>query len=111
MSRRVQKTTVTQTRLFETFELEDFELKIFEGEEESIIFNVSEKDDLSGTLYKIELNLEEIHDLNKVFRQYDTIYELFTEFFQNLDESKFIIEKEENKINLIIVVEFMGKKK
>ena len=65
---------------------------------------------MSETLYKIELNLEEIHDLNRVFRQFDTIEELFTEFFQNLDESKIIIIKEENKINLIIVVEFMGKK-
>ena len=83
--------------------MEDFELKIFQ-EEESIIFHVSEKDDLSGTLYKIELNLEDFHDLNKVFRQYDTIEELFTEFFQNLKEFKIIILKEENKINLIIFI-------
>ncbi len=47
-----------------TFKLKDFELIIFQGEK-SIILHVSEKDDLSGVLYKIELDLEKLHNLNR----------------------------------------------
>ena len=86
-----------------TFKLKDFELIIFQGEK-SIIFHASEKDDLSGVLYKIELDLEKIHNLNRQFRIYASIEDLFTDFFQKLHESKIIIKKEENKINLIIIM-------
>ncbi len=93
-----------------TFKLKDFELKIFQGEK-SIIFHASEKDDLSGTLYKIELDLEKLYNLNRVFRQYNSIKDVFTDFFQKLHESKIIMKKEENKINLIIfIVDLLGQK-
>ena len=93
-----------------TFKLKDFELKIFQGEK-SIIFHASEKDDLSGTLYKIELDLENLYNLNRVFRQYNSIKDVFTDFFQKLHESKIIMKKEENKINLIIIIiDLLGQK-
>ena len=91
-----------------TFKLKDFELIIFQGEK-SIILHVSEKDDLSGVLYKIELDLEKLYNLNRVFRQYNSIKDVFTDFFQKLHESKIIMKKEENKINLIIfIVDLLG---
>ena len=67
-----------------TFKLKDFELKIFQGEK-SIIYHVSEKDDLSGTLYKIDLDLENLYNLNRVFRQYNSIKDVFSNFFQKLN--------------------------
>ena len=63
-----------------TFKLKEFELTIFQGEK-SIIFHASEKDDLSGVLYKIELDLEKLHNLNRIFRIYTSIKEVFTDFF------------------------------
>ena len=65
-----------------TSKLKDFELIIFQGEK-SIILHVSEKDDLSGVLYKIELDLEKLHNLNRQFRIYTSIKEVFTDFFKN----------------------------
>ena len=94
---------------FKAFKSKDFNLKVYQGEK-SIIYNVKEIEDLTDTLYKAESSLEELHKLKKVFRQYDSIEEVFTLFFQALDESKIIIKKEDNKIILAFVIEFMGKK-
>ena len=92
-----------------TFKLKDLELKIFQGEK-SIIYHATEIEDLTGTLYKAELNLEELYNLNSIFRAYTSIEKVFTRFFQKLVESKIVIKKEENKITLTIIIEFMGEK-
>lgn len=84
------------------FKLKDFELKIYQGEK-TIIFHATEKEDLTATLYKAELNLDELINLNRwVFKPCDSVQEVFTYIFQDMEESKIIIKKEENKINLII---------
>ena len=92
-----------------TFKYKDFQLKIFQGEE-TLICHVTENEDLSATLYKVELSLEELLNLNIIFRLYKSIKEVFTLFFSKLDESKLTFKKEENKINLSILVEIMGQK-
>ena len=85
-----------------TFKLKDFELKIYQGEK-SIIFHATEKEDLTATLYKVELNLDDLINLNRwVFKPCDSVQEVFTYIFQEMEESKIIIKKEENKINFII---------
>ena len=92
-----------------TFKLKDFELRIFQGEK-SIIFHITEKEDLTATLYKTELNIDELIKLNRrIFSSFNSVEEVFTDFFKVLEESKIIITKEENKINLTINVEFLGK--
>ena len=92
-----------------TFKSKAFELKIFQGEK-TIIFQSSEIEDLTGTLYKAELTLEELYKLNDLFTSFKSIEKIFTRFFQRLDESKIVIKKEENKINLTFIIEFMGDK-
>ena len=94
---------------FKSFKSKDFNLKIYQGEK-SIIYNVKEIEDLTDTLYKAESSLEELYNLKRVFRQFVSIEEVFTLFFQVLDESKIIIKKEDNKIILSFIIEFMGKK-
>ena len=91
------------------FNLTDFELKTFQGEK-VIIFHITENDDLTGTIYKAELELQELYELSRLFRQFISIEEAFTLFFRQLDDSKIMIKKEENKINLIIIVDFLGQK-
>ena len=92
-----------------TFKLKDFELRIFQGEK-SIIFHITEKEDLTATLYKTELNIDELIKLNRrIFSSFNSVEEVFKDFFKVLEESKIIITKEENKINLTINVEFLGK--
>ena len=92
-----------------TFKSKVYELKIFQGEK-TIIFHTTEIQDLSGTLYKAELTLEELYKLNDLFNSFKSIEKIFTRFFKKLDESKIVIKKEENKINLTFIIEFMGDK-
>ena len=91
-----------------TFKLKDFELKIFQGEN-SIIYHVREIEDLTATLYKTELDLKKLYNLNTLFRAFSSIEKVFARF-QKLEESKMAIKKEENKIILTIIIEFMGEK-
>ena len=93
-----------------TFKLKDFELKIFQAEN-SIIVHVSENKDYSNTLYNAELSLDELVKLNKrIFCAFESIEDVFAEFFETLGENNIIIKKEENKINLTIICEFLGRK-
>ena len=92
-----------------TFKLKDFELRIFQGGK-TIIFHITEKEDLTATLYKAELNIDELIKLNRrIFSSFNSVEEVFNDFFKVLEESKIIITKEENKINLTFIVEFLGK--
>ena len=93
-----------------TFKSQDFELTIYQGERK-IIFRCSEIKDLSGTLYKAELTLDELYKLNNLLRGFQSIESIFTDFFQNFDESKIIFKKEDNKIIVTFIIEFMGNKK
>ena len=93
-----------------TYKLKDFELKIFQAEN-SIIVHVTENKDYSNTLYNAELSLDELVKLNRrIFRAFESIEDVFTEFFKTLGENNITIKKEENKINLTIICEFLGKK-
>ena len=93
-----------------TFKSQEFELTIYQGERK-IIFRCSEIKDLSGTLYKAELTLDELYKLNNLLRGFQSIESIFTDFFQNFDESKIIFKKEDNKITATFIIEFMGNKK
>ena len=93
-----------------TFKSQEFELTIYQGERK-IIFRCSEIKDLSGTLYKAELTLDELHKINNLLRGFQSIESIFTDFFQNFDESKIIFKKEDNKITATFIIEFMGNKK
>ena len=92
-----------------TFNIKDFELKIYQSER-SIIYHATEIKDLTGTLYKTELDLDKLCKLNRLFRAYDSVEEVF-ENLQKLEESKIIIKKEENQIIVTLILEFMGEQK
>ena len=91
-----------------SYNIKDFTLKIYQAEK-TIIFISNEIEDLSATLYKGELDLDGLYKLNRAFRQFDTIEDVFNDFFKVLDESKILIKKEGNTINLIIICESLGK--
>jgi hypothetical protein len=93
-----------------TFKLSDFEIRVFQAEN-SIIFHSTEIKDYSNTLYKAELSLDELIKLNRrIFNSFTSIEEVFTEFFKTLGENYVLVKKEENKINLTIIGEFLGRK-
>ena len=111
MSKNETNSTSAPRRFnFKTFKLKDFELKIFQAEN-SIILYVTENKDYSNTLYNAELSLDELAKLNqRIFGSFKKIGDVFAEFFETLGENNIIIKKEENKINLTIICEFLGRK-
>jgi len=90
-------------------ENQSYNLKIYQGEK-TLIFHIKEIGDIGDTLYKSESTLEEFCKLNRIFRQYISIEELFVLFIQNYKDSEINITKKENQIKLAFSIEFMGKK-
>ena len=90
-------------------ENQKFSLKIYQGDK-SIYFQIKEIGDIGDTLYKTESTLENFHKLNRVFRQFLTIEELFSYYFQCYKEEEICVSKKDKKIKLTFIVEFMGKK-
>ena len=90
-------------------ENQSYILKVYQGEK-AIIFHIKEIGDIGDTLYKAESTLEEFCKLNRIFRQYISIEELFVLFFQNYKDSEINLTKKDNQIKLSFTIEFMGKK-
>ena len=90
-------------------ENQKFSLKIYQGDK-LIYFQIKEIGDIGDTLYKTESTLENFHKLNRVFRQFLTIEELFSYYFQCYKEEEIGVSKKDKKIKLTFIVEFMGKK-
>ena len=86
----------------------DFNLIIYKAQN-SIIFHAKLIDDLSELLYTEETDFEEFHNLNRFFKQYSTIDELFTVLFETLDDKEINISKAEKRIKLSFMVESRGK--
>ena len=77
-----------------------------------ILFNVRDILDFRKIIYKNEILLEEFYNLNRFFRQYLSLEELFNFFLNNLQNSEISISKEkENNIKLTFIVECRGEEK
>ena len=86
-----------------------YNIKIYQSEK-SVIFLTNEINDILNIKYKIELNLEEFYNLNRIFRQYISVEELFTLYFKSLKEHEIIISKQDKNIKLSLLIEFGGQK-
>ena len=86
-----------------------YNIKIIQSEK-GIIFITNEINDILDIKYKIELNLEEFHNLNRIFRQYISVEELFTLYLKSLKEHEIKINKQDKNIKLSLLIEFRGQK-
>ena len=77
--------------------------------EKSIIFNVKSKNDYLGIIYKKEITLDSLYNLNKFFKQYLTIEDLFINFFGNTNDIDIIVSKKENENERFILLKFSKK--
>ena len=77
-----------------------YNIKIIQSEK-GIIFITNEINDILDIKYKIELNLEEFHNLNRLFRQYISVEELFTLDCKSLKEHEITINKQDKNINSV----------
>lgn len=85
-------------------------LKIFQTEKE-IIFHVKEEEDISDISYTKTSNIDEFYNINRYFKQFESVEELFSIVFKELKESEIIINKKDNKLNLDLIFEIRGEKK
>ena len=86
-----------------------YDLKIFRNPN-SISFHLKGKS-LLDKIYKKELSLEEFYNINRFFRQYLSIDDLFNTLFINLQNSELCISEileNNNKIKLILLMEVRG---
>ena len=103
----------TQDLLFKEFQLkgkdnQEFKLKIIK-EKNNIIFQANINNDINTFIYKKVLLLNDFYESNKIFKQYDSIEDLFESYFQHLDKSEISILYEENKIKLCFIIEYRNK--
>lgn len=109
------KTSITQELPLKEFQLkgkdnQEFKLKIIEGQN-NIIFQVDIVDnDINTFIYKKVLSLKDFYESNKIFKQYDSIKDLFFSYFQSLSDSEILISYEDNKIKLCFIIEYRNQK-
>ena len=87
----------------------EYNFKIIQAEK-TIMFIINEINDTLNIEYKSEFSLQEFHYLNRLFRQYISLDELFNLYFQSLKEDEIIIIKQDKTITLTLLIEFRGQK-
>ena len=88
-----------------------YDLKIFKNQN-SISFHIKGKS-FFNKIFKKEITLEEFYNLNRFFRQYLSLEDLFDILFKNLKISEISISEiseNNNKLKLILIIEIRGKK-
>ena len=91
----------------------NYYMKILRAEKTIIFYAFQQEQNNSNGLYKYELTLENFYSLNRIFRQYLSIEEIYSLFFQNYNESDIVIKKDDKLKKLEIsysIYEFNGKK-
>lgn len=88
----------------------NFILKIFQAEKE-IIFLVKEEEDISDISYTKNSTMEEFYNIDRYFRQFESVEDLFSYVFKGLKESELIINRKDDKLSLDFIFEIRGEKK
>ena len=78
--------------------------------ENSIIFNVTEIGDIKGTLYKNEVSFNKFEKMDKYFRQFDNIEEIYLDLSRRKD-NEIKVEEIENNIKLTLTYEIRNEQK
>ena len=86
-----------------------YDLKIFRNQN-SISFHVKGKS-FFNKIFKKELSLDEFYNLNRFFRQYISLEDLFNILLKNLEQSEILISEEyTSQLKLILIIEIRGRK-
>ena len=86
-----------------------YKIKFIKGEN-SIIFNATEIGDIKGTLFKNEVSFNKFEKMDKYFRQFDNIDEIYLDLSSKKDyEIK--VEEIENNLKLTLIYEIRNEQK
>ena len=87
----------------------NYKIKIIKGQN-SIIFNAKAIGDIKETLYKIEVTFNKFEKMDKYFRQFDNIDELYQDVSRR-QSNEIKLEEIENNIKLTLIYEIRNQKK
>jgi len=91
------------------FEISSYKIEIIKGTN-TIIFNASKIGDIKGSLFKNEIELNKFGQIDKYFRQFDTIDELYLDI-SKIKRTELKVEEIENNIKLILIYNIREEKK
>ena len=83
---------------------ESFKLTIIK-EEDEIIFNSYLLNGINKFQYITNLNIKKFFQLNKIFKKYKSIEELYLEIFKNLGEKEISVSLNNNKLEINLMIE------
>ena len=96
-------TDIKEYKLF--IEAEEYSVKIGKLENSSkILFKLEENKELKNYYYKSEYSLDNLKEINKVFRIFDTINEAFKEINEIFKNKNAYLQKENNEIILHLTI-------
>lgn len=87
-----------------------YNLKIYNAKN-SIIFFIKKYNSFLVINYKNKFTFEQLIKIDNFFKSFKSAEEIYTEFFQNFNQKEIIIFDNENKLNLNIKFEYLGKTK
>ena len=91
------------------FEISSYKIEIIKGTN-TIIFNASKIGDIKGSFFKNEIELNKFGQIDKYFRQFDTIDELYLDI-SKIKRTELKVEEIENNIKLILIYNIREEKK
>ena len=75
-----------------------YNLKIYKSNQ-SIIFNIIQSDNLEIN-YKNEYSLKQFYDLKNIFKSFSSIQDIFTNFFDKIENKEILILEDYYKLNV-----------
>ena len=77
---------------------------------QKIVFMIQEINSLQNYNYRSDFSLENLKNLSKLFRIFDSIEEAFNEINNIINNKKIIIKEESNEINLFLTLSNLSSK-
>ena len=101
----------TMIKYKEFYNLKDYYLKISLTTKTEISFIIYNLKLLDSIKYYINLNLSEIHELNKLFKIYDNVEEIYEIIINIFENNYYEINKQKNELVLILYLYDISKKR
>ena len=76
---------------------------------EELVILVQDTSDINSFCYQSSFSLEKLQEINKCFRQFDSVEEIIEIFKDIIEEKKILIKKINNELTVILKLKKLGK--
>ena len=95
---------------YKEYYLNEYYFKVGYNAGNQIIFIIYNIQLLDNIKYEIKINQNDFYNLNKIFKMYDNIKEIYEAILKLIEENNYKIENKNNELKLIINIRDMFKK-